>query len=174
MKLLPILVAGTLSCSCYRYSYHERSPAAANSLVAIDDPGSPDALPESAGRPTVAALEQTHPLFEVLHAIAQGRVLAAQLRDLDRTYGLSKQGNSEVLFAWLQLALANRYEPAVPAAERFLLSMGRRKFVAPLFETLAGEGEWGRPIADRIYARARPSYHSVTTSTVDRIMRGES
>ena len=37
MKLLPILVAGTLSCSCYRYSYHERSPAAANSLVAIDE-----------------------------------------------------------------------------------------------------------------------------------------
>ena len=33
--------------------------------------------------------------------------------------------------------------------------MGRRKFVAPLFETLVGEGEWGRPIAQRIYARAR-------------------
>ena len=79
-----------------------------------------------------------------------------------------------MLFAWLQLALANRYQPAVPAAERFLLAMGRRKFVAPLFETLSGEGDWGRPIAERIYARARPSYHSVTTSTVDRIMRGES
>lgn len=97
-----------------------------------------------------------------------------RLAELDRTFSLSQSGNSEVLFAWLQLALANRYEPAVPAAERFLLSMGRRKFVAPLFETLAGEGEWGRPIAERIYARARPSYHSVTTSTVDRIMRGES
>ena len=43
--------------------------------------------------------------------------------------GLSQSGNTEVLFAWLQLALANRYEPAVPAAERFLTAMGRRKFV---------------------------------------------
>ncbi|HEX8640421.1 MAG TPA: M1 family metallopeptidase [Allosphingosinicella sp.] len=95
-----------------------------------------------------------------------------RLAELDQRLGLSASGNSEVLFAWLQLALANRYEPAVPAAERFLLAMGRRKFVAPLFETLAGEGEWGRPIAERIYARARPGYHSVTTGTVDRQLRG--
>jgi hypothetical protein len=93
---------------------------------------------------------------------------------LDSAFRLSQSGNAEVLFAWLQLALANRYEPAVPVAERFLARMGRRKFVAPLFETLLGEGEWGRAIAERTYARTRPSYHSVTTGTVDRLMRGES
>ena len=90
-----------------------------------------------------------------------------RLAQLDQAFGLTRSGNAEVLFAWLQLALANRYEPAVPAAEQFLLRMGRRKFVAPLFETLMGEGEWGQPIARRIYARARPGYHSVTTGTVD-------
>ena len=31
--------------------------------------------------------------------------------------------------------------------------IGRRKFVLPLFETLMGEGEWGQPIAERVYAR---------------------
>ena len=61
----------------------------------------------------------------------------------------------------------------MPAAERFLLSQGRRKFVAPLFETLNGEGEWGRPIARRIYARARGGYHSVTRGPVDRVLGGE-
>jgi hypothetical protein len=40
-----------------------------------------------------------------------------------------------------------------------------------LFETLLGEGEWGRPAAARIYARTRPSYHSVTTGRVDALMR---
>ena len=96
-----------------------------------------------------------------------------RLAELDGAFGLSASGNSELLFAWLQLALANRYEPAVPAAERFLLDMGRRKFVAPLFETLYGEDEWGRAIARRVYQRARGRYHSVTTGTVDRILRGE-
>ena len=95
-----------------------------------------------------------------------------RLAELDQALRLSQSGNSETLFAWLQLALANRYEPAVPVAERFLLSMGRRKFVAPLFETLIAEGEWGRPIAERLYARARPTYHSVTTSAVDKALKG--
>ena len=79
-------------------------------------------------------------------------------------------GTNEVRFAWLELALANRYQPAVPAVERFLAAQGRRKFVFPLFETLWGEGDWGRPIAARIYARTRPSYHSVTSSAVDRLL----
>lgn len=97
---------------------------------------------------------------------------AERLAELDQALRLSQSRNSETLFAWLQLALANRYEPAVPVAERFLLSMGRRKFVAPLFETLIAEGEWGRPIAERLYARARPTYHSVTTSAVDKALKG--
>ena len=96
----------------------------------------------------------------------------ARLDQLDRAFSLSDSGNSEVLFAWLKLAIANRYDPAVPAAERFLTSMGRRKFVAPLFEALIAEGSWGRPIAQRIYGRARPTYHAVTRNTVDEAMRG--
>jgi len=95
---------------------------------------------------------------------------AARLNDLDQRLGLSRAGNNEILFAWLKLALANRYDPAVPVAERFLAEMGRRKFVLPLFETLWAEGEWGRPIAQRLYQRTRPSYHAVTTGSVDRVL----
>jgi aminopeptidase N len=96
----------------------------------------------------------------------------ARLDSFDAAFRLSDSGNSELLFAWLKLAIANRYDPAVPAAERFLTSMGRRKFVAPLFEALIAEGSWGRPIAQRIYGRARPTYHAVTRNTVDEAMRG--
>jgi aminopeptidase N len=95
-----------------------------------------------------------------------------RLDQLDRSFRLSESGNSEILFAWLKLAIANRYDAAAPAAERFLTSMGRRKFVAPLFEALLAEGDWGKPIARRIYARARPGYHPVTRGTVDTAMRG--
>jgi leukotriene-A4 hydrolase len=97
-----------------------------------------------------------------------------RLAELDSALQLSQSANAETLFAWLQLALANRYDAAVPAAERFLMTMGRRKFVAPLFEELTKQGAWGRPIAERIYARARPSYHSVTTATVDKTLKAQS
>jgi leukotriene-A4 hydrolase len=92
---------------------------------------------------------------------------ADRLAALDSALGLSQSGNAEVLFAWLMIAIENRYEPALPALENFLTSMGRRKFVAPLFAALMEEGDWGQPIARRIYAEARPGYHSVTTGTVD-------
>ena len=92
---------------------------------------------------------------------------ASRLTALDSALRLSSSGNAEVLFSWLKLALANRFDPAVPAAERFLTTMGRRKFVTPLFQALVAQGEWGRPIARRIYARARPSYHPITVASVD-------
>jgi hypothetical protein len=94
-----------------------------------------------------------------------------QLGELDAGLGLSRSGNAEVLFAWLELALGNRYQPAVPVAERFLATVGRRKFVLPLFEVLMKRGEWGEPIARRIYAQTRPSYHSVTQGSVDEVVR---
>ena len=101
------------------------------------------------------------------------RLPTARLAELDRAFRLSESGNAEVLFVWLRLAIRNRFEPALPAVERFLLGMGRRKFVQPLFQALMDQGEWGRPIATRLYARARPGYHPVTTGSVDRVVRGQ-
>ena len=95
---------------------------------------------------------------------------AAQLAALDSALGLSKTGNNEILFLWLELALGNRYEPAVPQAEAFLAEVGRAKFVRPLFAVLWGEGEWGRAHAKRIYAKTRAGYHAVTRAGVDRIV----
>ena len=97
-------------------------------------------------------------------------VTPAQLADLERTLGLAHEGNAELTFAWLQIALSHRYEPAVATADQFLTRIGRRKFVLPLFQTLWNEGDWGRPIARRIYAEARPSYHPVTTRSVDEVV----
>ena len=94
-----------------------------------------------------------------------------QLQQLDAAFGLSEAGNSEVLFAWLRLAVRNRHDPAVPSLERFLTSQGRRKFLQPLYQELMTQGDWGQPIARRIYAEARPTYHPVSTGTVDAIVR---
>jgi len=98
----------------------------------------------------------------------------AELATLDRTLGLSGTGNSEVKFLWLQTALENRYDPAVPQAEAFLAGVGRNKFVEPLFDALVKQGDWGMPIARRIYAATRPLYHSYTRGRVDLLLGAES
>ena len=97
---------------------------------------------------------------------------APRLAELDQKLRLSEAGNNEVLFAWLELAVANRYDPAVPALERFLSAQGRRKFVRPLIEALAEDRQWGRPIAARTYARARSLYHPITTRDLDKLGLG--
>ncbi|HEY0601150.1 leukotriene A4 hydrolase C-terminal domain-containing protein, partial [Brevundimonas sp.] len=94
----------------------------------------------------------------------------AQLADLEAALNLRGEGNAEVVFSWLQIAVQHRYQPAVPTLEKFLTTMGRRKFVLPLFTSLWAEGDWGRDLARRIYAAARPGYHPVTTNSVDAVV----
>jgi hypothetical protein len=99
------------------------------------------------------------------------QLTAAQLDDLDGGLKLSSRGNSEILFEWLRVAVRNRYDPAVPALERFLTGQGRRKFLQPLYAGLMEQGEWGEPIARRIYQAARPTYHPVAVATIDAIVK---
>ena len=99
-----------------------------------------------------------------------GTLSPSQLADLDNTFALSKQGNSEVLFAWLRIAIRHHYQAAMPALERFLTVQGRRRFLRPLYEDL-NEQAWGKAEARRIYERARPLYHAVVTSTLDPVLR---
>ncbi len=94
---------------------------------------------------------------------------AGRLAALDRAFNLSRAGNNELRFAFLTLAVKNRFDPAVPALEDFLTMQGRRKFVRPLITALAEDRQWGRPIAERVYAKARPSYHPVTTRDLDKL-----
>jgi aminopeptidase N len=88
---------------------------------------------------------------------------------LQAAYGLNGTRNSEIRFAWLSLAVSNRYDPASPSLEQFLTSQGRGKFVSPLFKALASDKQWGLPIAKRIYPKARPLYHPLVTRGLDKL-----
>jgi hypothetical protein len=49
------------------------------------------------------------------------------------------------------------------------LTVGRRKFLKPLYTELAKTTE-GTARARAIYAKARPRYHAVSTGTIDKIL----
>ncbi len=111
----------------------------------------------------------THEWLHFLRSLPE-TIPAARMAELEATFKLSNSGNSEILFAWLRKAIANRYEPAFPALERFLTSQGRRKFLAPLYTDLA-KTDWGRTMAMNIYRRARPTYHPVSVGSIDTILK---
>lgn len=92
-----------------------------------------------------------------------------RLRDLDLTFGLTSTGNNEILCAWLVRCVRSDYDAAYDRLEQFLMTVGRRKFLSPLYEALA-ETPAGFDRARAIYARARGRYHAVSSGSIDRIL----
>ncbi len=88
---------------------------------------------------------------------------------LDAQFHLTESCNSEILAEWLAMSVKENYAPAWPRLEEFLCTVGRRKFVRPLYTDLMKSPE-GRARAKRIYARARSGYHPITQKTVDAII----
>ena len=91
---------------------------------------------------------------------------ADRMAELNRAFHLTRSGNSEIEFQWLLMSIKNRYEPAYPRLEEFLLSVGRRKFIRPLYQELAKTPE-GKERALAIYRRARPTYHPIAVTSID-------
>jgi hypothetical protein len=92
------------------------------------------------------------------------------LDDLDTTLKLSDSNNAYIRSAWLELAIANRYEPALPSLEAFLTSIGRGLLIRPLYAGLVKQGDWGRPLARSIFERARPSYHPTVAESIEKML----
>src|SRR3546814_673816 len=95
-----------------------------------------------------------------------------QMKALDDSFHFTTSGNSELLAAWFQHVIPHRYEAAYPALENFLINVGRRKFLTPLYTALIETPE-GRQMAESIYSKARPNYHFVSRQTIDDLLNPE-
>lgn len=98
------------------------------------------------------------------------RLPVERMAELDREWNFTNTGNSEIAAQWLLMAVRSGYQPAYERLERFLVEVGRRKFVKPLYAELAKTPE-GLARARRIYEKARPGYHPITRATVDALLR---
>ncbi|WP_193165637.1 M1 family metallopeptidase [Microbulbifer hainanensis] len=94
-----------------------------------------------------------------------------QLKELDDTFGLTKSKNNEIAFSWLMIAVRNDYQPAFPRLEEFMVSIGRNKFVRPLYRALVENGK--RDMAVRIFEKAKPGYHPLTVKVNSQIVYGD-
>jgi aminopeptidase N len=126
------------------------------------------------GRPEAANTEfprwSTHERLQFLRRLPSP-LPAERCSELDGAFRLTTSENCEIAFQWLLMAIRSGYRPADDRLERFLVSIGRRKFIKPLYEELV-KTEAGRARAREIYAKARPGYHPISVDTVDRIVGG--
>ena len=93
-----------------------------------------------------------------------------QMKALDNAGHFTASGNAEIITVWGTLAFQHQYEEAFPKIETFLIHTGRRKFLMPLYNELM-KTESGRKRAITIYESARPNYHYVATSSLDKVLK---
>ncbi|RPG80862.1 MAG: M1 family peptidase [Crocinitomicaceae bacterium TMED114] len=93
---------------------------------------------------------------------------AERMSDLDATWSIGSTGNNEVLFAWMEQSVRSHYTPTYPRLESFLIEVGRRKFLTPLYRAMKETDQMD--MALDIYGKARSGYHSVATGTMDELL----
>ncbi len=111
----------------------------------------------------------THEWLHFLRFLPK-QLSANQLKELDQAFALTKIGNAEIAHQWLLISIQNKYEPAYPRLEEYLTSIGRQKLIKPLYEELVKTPE-GAQRALKIYGKARPGYHPIAQTALDKIVK---
>jgi len=92
----------------------------------------------------------------------------AQMQALDKAFHFTTTANSEIADLWYIMAVRTDYKPAYPAMEQFLSSVGRRKFLEPLYGEMMRTGK--QEMAREIYRKYRMNYHPMAQGALDRIV----
>ena len=92
-----------------------------------------------------------------------------QIRRVDAAYNFSNSGNAEILGAWFPHVIRANYRASFPQLAIFLGTVGRRKFVRPLYKELVRTPE-GKAWAMERFAQDRNGYHAVTANSVAELL----
>ena len=98
-----------------------------------------------------------------------GKASAAQLKELDQKFGLAKTGNNEVAFRFYRASIKAGYRDVRSPLHAFLMSVGRQKFVVPLYAALLKNPD-DKAWALGVYKEARARYHPAAQTSVDKQM----
>lgn len=102
----------------------------------------------------------THEWLRFLNGFAD-KPTVAQMQALDAAFKLTQTGNNEIAHVWLRAAIKADYKPAFPRLEQYLISIGRRKLIIPLYNLLA-QTPANKAWAIEVFKKAEPGYHPLT------------
>jgi len=88
---------------------------------------------------------------------------------IDQLHQLKNCGNAEIMTAWFVKAIKNGYKGVREPMADFLIQIGRRKFLRPIYTELSKNVD-DKDFALTVYKEARPNYHSISYNTIDEIL----
>jgi hypothetical protein len=88
------------------------------------------------------------------------------LKAFDAQWKVSSTGNKEILFAWIlqTIEMGDLSKESTQVLTQFLSTVGRRKFISPLYKSLKVHGR--QPEAVKYMEQYEKTYHAVTRQTV--------
>lgn len=92
-----------------------------------------------------------------------------QMSNLDNKFNFTNSGNSEIAALWFEASIDHNYTKAYTKMEDFLMQVGRRKFLVPLYKALMRNSQT-QELGKTIYKKARKNYHAVSVRTIDDIV----
>jgi aminopeptidase N len=105
-----------------------------------------------------------------LHLLRGLPALSVQeMAALDKAFKFTGIGNAEIACDWYTLSVKNGYETAYPDMAVFLKSVGRRKFLLPIYKNLVKTAK-GKALAEQIFSEARKGYHAVASGSIEEII----
>jgi aminopeptidase N len=93
-----------------------------------------------------------------------------EMEMVDKEFDFTNSGNAEIESEWFTLAAQKGYKATYPNMQSFLINVGRRKFILPIYKALIKTID-GKKLAKEIYKQAKPNYHSVAYNTVDELLK---
>lgn len=110
-----------------------------------------------------------------------GRLSREEMAGLDARFHFTQTQNAEIACDWFVLSIQSDYRPAYQAMHDFLLKVGRRKFLMPIYEALLAQyvvkdGKYesafaqGKEMATEIFLQAEPGYHSVAARSLRELL----
>lgn len=112
----------------------------------------------------------THEWLQFIRKI-QHPLSIEKIKSLDAAFHLTGIGNSEIADEWYKLAIASNYDAAYPEMEKFLASVGRKKFLEPLYAEMMKTPS-GKIMAAKIFEQAKQNYHPQTAKKISKILQG--
>ena len=92
-----------------------------------------------------------------------------KMANLDAQFDLTNSKNAEIAHAWYLLSLRVGYTEIYPQLKDYLIGIGRRKLIVPLYKELASKPE-SKAWVEEVYKIARPGYHPLAQGTVDAVL----
>lgn len=146
----------------------------------LEEPGLPDNAPEARSE----RLEQVRAIADNLPPVEQAQAWGSTewqlyLEGLPRTttlcpvlatrFRLTDSRNHEILVSWLTLCIEAGYLAVLPRVEDVLCSVGRMKYLRPLYTALARNPQT-LDFARRVFTQCQSHYHPIGRQMVERLL----